>query len=160
MREDLLQWITAQAEFDTFITVTLVQGTLSADGHYVSTTRSDVDRTAWIFRDRVSKRLLGSSAHRRGERFAWVTFVENGGGEKRWHLHIVCQRPASISEVDFGDAVQAVCLKMHEVRGVVDIRPIQPRDNNTDGVRAVVAYSLKEGTGAFCPAATYLPSNI
>ena len=151
-RVGLANWICGSANFNTFITLTLKQGLLDDTfrGQVRLINRDDCVRTAWLFRDRLTQRLLRSSRRRGGPRLPLAAFVE-GGDVKRFHLHFVVARPDETTITRFRTAVCHVTEKLDWVHDKIDTREILYACPE-----AVVRYCLKEGTDAFLPEASRL----
>ena len=151
-RYDLTQWICASARFNTFITLTLKQGILDDTfrGLITPIGRDDCVKTAWLFRDRLTRKVLHSTRLRHRERLPLAAFVE-GGEFKRYHLHIIAERPAAVTFERFAGAVCQVTENLPWVHNRIDTRPL------TYGrPECVVNYCLEEGTEAFLPEASCL----
>ena len=71
---------------------------------------------------------------------------------KRKHLHIATFKPMEILFYVFSDTLRSKAMELDWVYNEIDIRPIE-----ADTERRVIAYSLKEGMGAFIPEASFVP---
>lgn len=154
MKTDLINWL-ERPEIDYFLTVTLRQAVLTDDGCWRSITPDDVKKTAWLLRDRFSKALVGPAAFKRRRCPTFVVFAEGDGRNKRYHLHIAASKPSDVSEYDYADVFRRTAKRLDWVYDEIDIRPVDRRLGGN--VRAVIAYSLKEGAEAFLPEASFVP---
>ena len=152
-KTQLADWICSHADFDTFITLTLKQGLLCKTyrGRIVPISRGECIKTARIFRDRLSRRFLGVGRVRAGHRLPIVAFAE-GNQFIRTHLHLVMEKPKSVSLTDFRMEICAVANILEWTHHRVDTRPI------TYGKpEFVVNYCLKTGVDALLLEASFLP---
>ena len=149
-RVGLANWICGSANFNTFITLTLKQGLLDDTfrGQIRPIRREDCVKTAWLFRDRLTRKVLPSTRH--GERLPLAAFVE-GGEFQRYHLHIVAERPATMMFEQFSIAVCRATKNLSWVHNRIDTRPI-----SYGRPEQVVNYCLEEGLDAFLPEASCL----
>src|SRR5450755_3080626 len=92
LRNDTVRYITRNANFNAFVTLTLKQVMIddTSSGRIVPIRREDCVRTAWLFRDRLTQRLLRTGRRRAGHRVPIAAFVE-GGDVKRFHLHFLVE---------------------------------------------------------------------
>lgn len=150
---ELASWISRSAPFNAFITVTLKQGLLDDTfrGKINPIQRADCSRTAWLLRDRLTQKLLGSKRRKLGEKLPYAAFVE-GDGFIRFHLHIVTVQPADVHPIAFRGAVHSIAHKLDWVHRLIDIRPI------THDLDRVVNYCLKNGVDAFLAEAAHIPA--
>jgi hypothetical protein len=151
-RYDLANWISGSANFNTFITLTLKQGLLDDTfrGQVRPINRDDCVKTAWLFRDRLARKVLHSTRLRHGERLPLASFVE-GGDFQRFHLHIVVERPAAVTFLRIASAACQVTENLPWVHNRIDTRPI-----DYGCPEWVVNYCLEDGTDAFLPEASCL----
>lgn len=146
-------WICSRADFDTFVTFTLKQGLPSNfTGTPILIDRSACEKTAMIFRDRVSQKLLGSGKARAGKRVPFAAFVEQETF-KRTHLHMVLvTRTKEDDLTSLKMLVSSIASKLDWCHGQIDTRMI------TYGKpEFVVTYCLKTGTDAFLAEIAFLP---
>ncbi len=125
----LIQWLDAPS-LNVFATITLKQALpLGREGvRWQPITMGDVQRTAWIIRDRVSRKVFG----RRFKYQPFLTF-HHGGGEtdKRHHLHFVAYRPAAQSLGEYAEIFNKVGKHLIWVYEREDFRPIEPGTERT-----------------------------
>ena len=105
----------------------------------------NVRKTAWLLRDRFTKKLIG-----KGKRLPFLVFVEGKDSYKREHIHIITVKPKNISLLKFDEVFQKTASKLDWVHNEIDIREIEPQTQ-----RRVISYSLKEGVGALIPEASW-----
>lgn len=148
-RSELASWICQATNFNVFVTLTLKQG-LVENGYFRSLKRDDCVRTAWLFRDRLTQKIIGKTRRRRGEKIPIAAFVE-GDNVTRLHLHFVATRPTEMTLERFQMAVCSAAVKLDWIHDRIDTRPIT---YNT--AEAVVRYCLETGTDAFLPEASCL----
>jgi hypothetical protein len=151
----LSDWINTHADFDTFITLTLKQRLPLSQGGSIPLTDEECVRTAWIFRDRLSKALLGSGRTRAGKGVPTAVFLEGDGRTLRRHLHLVIQRPDANASLMWVKArTNKAAENLQWVYKERDLRPIvygRPE--------FVTNYCLKYGTDRFLPEASDLRSS-
>lgn len=87
---------------------------------------------------------------------AFLPFREGDGFQKRIHLHLVTEKPSSMSFDEYSAAFLSVSGRLDWVYDEVDLRMIQSRDD--DEVNRVISYVLKEGTDAFIAEAAFVPA--
>ena len=146
MKSELIKWL-SESNVDVFATVSLKQGIKSDDGSWSRLTSEQVTKTAWLLRDRVTKAAVG-----RKKRIPFFAFSEGDGSLKRRHLHIIMKCPPNSSFSNFADLFRTKAMGLDWVYNEMDIRQIEAETQ-----RRVIAYSLKEGVGAFIPEASYVP---
>ena len=146
MKNELINWLSS-SPVNVFATVSLKQGIRTDDGCWVSLTNEHIMKTGWILRDRVTKAVVGKKAN-----IPFLVFVEGDGLVKRKHLHIATFKPMSIQFYEFSETFRLKAMGLDWVYNEIDIRPIE-----ADTERRVIAYSLKEGMGAFIPEASFVP---
>src|SRR3954454_20062749 len=150
----LSDWINSHAEFDTFITLTLKQRVPLPQGGSIPLTDEECVRTAWLFRDRLSKALLGSGRTRAGQRVPTAVFREGDGKIIRKHLHFVIQRPdPEASLIWVNTQMNKAAQNLHWVYKERDLRPIA-----YGRPEFVTDYCLKYGTDSFLAEASDLRS--
>ena len=149
MKFELLKWL-SQADADIFATVSLKQAIHSDEGSWTRITPEQIKRTAWLLRDRLMKATVGKK-----KRLPFLAFVEGDGDIKRFHLHIITQKPSDMAFVEYSDTFRFTAKRLDWVYDEIDIRPIE-----TGSKRHVISYSLKEGIGAFIPEASFISSTI
>lgn len=117
-------------------------------------TNEDIRRTAWLLRDRVGRALFGRAC--RHKRF--LTFHHDGNGSKRHHLHIVSEKPSGMMLIDIAERFREASSKLDWVYDQQDIRAIEIGTS-----RAVLEYSLRDGSRALCdafmPEASFVPAS-
>ena len=146
MKYELIDWLSS-SPLNVFATVSLKQGIKHDDGCWASITNEHITKTAWLLRDRVTKAVVGKKA-----KIPFLVFVEGDGVVKRKHLHIATFKPMGIQFYEFSDTFRFKAMGLDWVYNEIDIRPIE-----ADTERRVIAYSLKEGMGAFIPEASFVP---
>ena len=149
MKSELIKWL-SESNVDVFATVSLKQGIKSDDGLWSRLTSEQVTKTAWLLRDRVTKAAVGHK-----KKIPFFAFSEGDGSLKRRHLHIIMKCPPHSNFFDFADLFRTKAMGLDWVYNEIDIRPLEAETQ-----RRVIAYSLKEGVGAFIPEASYIsPQN-
>lgn len=146
LKSNYIKWL-SDNPVDIYATVTLKKAILNNEGFWIRLTPELVSKTAWLLRDRLTKALVGKK-----RKIAFMPFVEGDGDLKRMHLHIAVEKPSEYSLLEFSDVFRATAIRLDWVYNEIDIREIRPKTQ-----KRVVAYSLKEGCGAFLPEASYLP---
>lgn len=146
MKRELLDWL-ASSELNVFATVSLKQAIENDEAGWSRITPAHTTKTAWLLRDRVTKALVGKK-----HRIPFLVFAEGDGFIKRKHLHIATARPHDISIDRFTDVLRFQASKLDWVHKEIDIRAVEDKTH-----RQVIAYSLKEGTDAFIPEASFVP---
>ena len=147
MKHELVDWL-SKSPVNVFATVSLKQGIQRDDGGWANLTHEHITKTAWLLRDRLTKAVVGKKS-----KIPFLVFVEGDGVVKRKHLHIVTLKPMGIQFSEFSDTFRFKAMGLDWVYNEIDIRPIV-----ADTERRVIAYSLKEGMGAFIPEASFIPS--
>jgi hypothetical protein len=151
--EILRSWLSSP-DLNVFATVTLRQSRTSDGGDRRWITVEDVSRTAWLLRDRLTKKLLPAGALRKGCGVNFLPFREGNGTEKRFHLHIVTSMPTNMSWEEYRATFFHVSSRLDWVYDEIDLRQIGGHGH--DEPYRVVGYSLKEGTDAFIPEAAFV----
>lgn len=146
LKKELLDWVSGSS-LNVFVTVSLKQGIENEVGLWSRLTREQTIKTAWLLRDRFTKAVVGKR-----KKLPFLVFAEGEGFLKRRHLHIVTALPSEMLFLDFSDKFRFQALKLDWVYNEIDVRLIGAGDQ-----RRVIAYSLKEGTEAFLPEASYVP---
>jgi len=146
MKTNYVNWL-ASNEVDIFVTVTLKQSILNNEGVWVPISQEDIRKTAWILRDRVMKAVGG-----RRRKFPFFVFSEGDGYLTRSHLHIVTKRPPNLELSSFRIFFREKSARLDWVYDEIDVREISPQTQHR-----VISYSLKGGTGAFIPEASWVP---
>ena len=154
-KNELFEWLSGGHNYQYFVTLTLKKAIYGEQGTWHNITRQDCNTTAWLFRDRLLKKIIPSVAYRNGQRTGFLAFIEGGQDTKRPHIHIVAQCPIEVSEERFRFVVSQICTRLDWVHDRIDVRKIE--DIEGSGTRATIFYSLKEGVGAFCSEASCLP---
>ena len=144
---NVTDWLFKSGLFNISATVTLKQALPSDNGTLAFISYVDCSKTACVLRDRLTKKIIGQSRYRKGERLNWLTFIESGHGDKRLHLHLIIERPDSISFSAFKKLIGDVCSGLEWVYEQKEIKEI--KDIAGSGNRAATCYSLKEGGDAF-----------
>ena len=131
---------------DVFATVTLKQAdrNLLGQAHYLG--GSDHLNAAWFIRDRLRKKLPN-----RSKPCTFLPFLEGESEIKRYHLHILTQKPVLMPFEEYAEKFRSVAMKACAVYNEIDIRPIVP-----GSYLQVLKYSLKTGVDAFLPEASFL----
>lgn len=155
------KWLKTAGHYQYFVTLTLKQSIVTKEGQFVSITFYDCQRTAWIFRDRLTKRLLTARQYELGERLGVLSFIEGISENGRFcgqraHIHSAIQCPASIDPYAFKQNVFRAVKKLYWVHELIDVRTIAHQSN--DGTHRVIDYCFKQGTDSFCPQASYFTS--
>lgn len=145
MNKHYINWLTIE-QYNIFATITLKQAFLSDAGTWQPLRSEDVRKTAWIFRDRFAKKLIG-----RKKTLPFLVFEEGKADFKRNHLHIVTVMPTSFSFSKYKALFLETAAKLDWVHKEIDVREIEPKTQ-----RRVISYSLKEGVGALIPEASWV----
>lgn len=145
MRQDLINWLST-TECDLFITTTLRQARKSDDGYWQQISHDDIRRTAWILRDRYTKAVVGKNRN-----LPFLAFWEGDGSDKRFHLHILTATINDLTHREHAELFRKVAARMEWVYNEIDARSIKPNEHGR-----VIAYSLKQGTAAFIPEASFI----
>jgi hypothetical protein len=155
---ELQHWL-SRSNFDILCTVSLKQGLPigcnSAAQDSIIWSRisdADIERTAWILRDRFTKAAFGK---RNNKRYPFLVFREGDGAQKRFHLHFLTVRPSDISFENFEMRFRSAALGLDWVYNEIDVRAVEDGTANR-----VLGYCLKEGQDAFLPAASFVPALI
>jgi hypothetical protein len=147
LKKEYRNWL-ASREYDLFASVTLRQGIQRDHGTWLRITPEDIRKTAWLLRDRYTKALVGKY-----QKLPFLAFQEGDGRIKRYHLHIMVASTDRMTLRDQSDLFRFTAMKLDWVYNEIKIRSI--KNQNTP---QVISYSLKEGTGAFIPEASFVPS--
>jgi hypothetical protein len=129
MREALVKWL-ENPGLNIFATVTLKRALLNDNGQLNFMTRADATRTAWLLRDRLTKKIVGSQAFRRGDTLPFLTFIEGNRGTTRLHIHIVTTKPVEIPLQDYRGLFTETARKLDWVHSLIDVRPIDYPDTS------------------------------
>ena len=146
-------WLSSP-DLNVFATVTLRQSRATDHHNRCWITTEDITRTAWLLRDRLTKKLLPAGAARRGDGITFLPFREGNGFEKRYHLHIVTTKPDLMAWEEYKAAFLSVASRLDWVYDEIDLRRLE--NHHQDEPNRVIAYSLKEGTDAFIPEAAFV----
>ncbi|MBS0536380.1 MAG: hypothetical protein JSR72_20200 [Proteobacteria bacterium] len=147
-------WLCSRADFDTLVTLTLKQGLPSGVvGAPIKIDQRVCEHTATLFRDRMSKKLLGNSKVRAGHLIPFAAFME-GDSVIRKHLHLMMQTHAQGSDlINLKRLVCKIAAKLDWVYNEIDVQLIR-----YGKPEFVANYCLKTGTDAFLPRASFLPT--
>jgi hypothetical protein len=140
-------WL-ASTEYDLFSTISLRQGIQRDDGTWQWLTLDDIQNTAWLLRDRYTKALL-----KKKQKLPFLVFREGEIGTKRFHLHIMMGSTDKMTLREQADLFRFQATKLRWVYHEIDVRSIEPTTTPR-----LIDYCLKEGTGAFIPEASYIPT--
>jgi hypothetical protein len=141
-------WLVGE-DVDVFATVTMKQAIRRKTPKGVvfePLTKGIVEKTAWVIRDRITKRVLGSAKYRAGLRLRFIPMCEGNGGDKRLHLHVCTQKPYDMSFDEYELKFRKSIKDLEWLREIVEVRPL-------DSKYAAITYTLKEGFDAFLPKA-------
>ena len=145
-----VDWL-SKCNCDIFATVTLKQALRNEHDNWHRIQPESIKKTAWLLRDRVSKAVFGSSAFKKNKIAPFLVFTE-GDSLKRHHLHIATQKPPNMETFEYETRFVKAARSLEWIYDQIDIRQI-----DYGSVEKVIAYSLKTGTEAFLPEASFVP---
>src|SRR5271155_3757601 len=108
---ELARWLESP-QLDVFATITLKQAIPTYGGCCWRLKREDIAKTAWLLRDRFTKRLVGCRAFRKGKILPFLAFVEGDGRGKRFHLHTVMAKPHDIGTEQYDLAFRQTAQRL------------------------------------------------
>jgi hypothetical protein len=141
-------WL-AEEDVDVFATVTMKQAIRRKTPKGVvfePLTKGIVEKTAWVIRDRITKRVLGSAKYRADLKLPFIPVCEGNGGGKRLHLHVCTKKPHDMSFDEYEMKFRKSIKNLEWLHKIVEVKPI-------DSKYAAITYTLKEGFDAFLPKA-------
>ena len=154
MKKDLANWI-GSADLNVFATVTFKKRIWVPDSKnyfcLLPVTQENISKTAWIFRDRIMKKCHGTRAFSNKDLPPFLVFFERDKND-RPHIHILTSKPWNMSEQEYKNLFLSTVKNLDWVYEQIDLQFIGSQD-----ISNVTLYSLKTGTDAFIPEASFLP---
>ena len=145
LKEATVDWLVEKHNFNVLGTITFKQRVRHPNGLIEICTREKLEETCLEVGRRIKKNLK-SKYGKEVKDIYWITSIENGHGDKRFHAHMLFERPMQIDLLDFESAFSDVCSRMDKIDKRIDLRELENRGG--DCKIAATTYILKEGPDA------------
>ena len=150
----ICEWLNSD-QLNVFATITLKKSIWiqSFGGDYIlqSITGEHIRKVGWLIRDRVSKMAYGTRAFKNKNIPPFLVFNEYDSSD-RPHLHIIASMPICMDAFEYNTKFYSIANNLDWVYNQIDIRAIAKGE-----AIKVIRYSLKSGSEAFLPEASFIP---
>lgn len=153
MQKAAVNWLIELHNFNVFGTITFKQGMKHPNGMIEICTREQLEKTCMEVGKRI-KKILKSKYGSLVNSIYWITSIENGHGDKRFHAHMIFEKPMLIDLLDFESSFGDVCSRMDKIHNRIDLREIE--NIYGDGSVATTKYILKEGIDAIAMSGSFI----
>ena len=154
-KEIITNWLRSK-KLNVFATITLKKGQETVGSknymaiHKLSPT--EITRTGWIIRDRVSKAVFGTRAFKNKTIPPFLVFNETDKNG-RPHFHILTSKPERFTDIEYDNLFRSTVKNIDWVYNEINIQIIK-----SDHLDNFILYSLKTGFDAFIPEASFIPN--
>ena len=135
LAEWLLASIPADREF-CFVTLTMKQA-VNLDNTWIPINRQSADQNIAFFLKNLNRSIFKHAYERRGKRLIVIDASEGDGKNKRFHRHLLIEKPSKLTDEQFTSAIHCAWSKCFFSYRVVDVQRAQNKS-------AIVKYVTKE----------------